>query len=401
MSKTILKRLTDPIDLDAAYKFRHQEWWNNMSYDEMHKRFNLPKDHYNEPFQMLEWALINEDDKNSPPEILSTLAIYKRASIAKVKGQPIKHINSYTIMMVVTPKDNRGKGYCGRMVTLLNKEIDKMQKEENEADCEYNFTTLWSEVGKYYEAFGFKTLPSTEFVITLTDVPQEKLAKFVPDKAITWLTEKDYASFVEEDRKQIYKDIEKATEEDGKTRVCILPETNLYTFFLSHNSHQYHLDNPDKLPKKDINGKETDIGIFDISGAKYGDSVSMMWTHGFMFGEKRLKVSRILIDSKVKDTITKAELLEALVKLLEAAVYESVKWGLGSIAIWVGDLPVYFGNSGESIVLDDIKSAWNAKHGTELNAIVQERKATVPMIRPYGDLNKDMEWFYCGYYPWR
>lgn len=391
----ILQSITSDDDLETAYRIRHAQWSNSIPFETFKHQRDQTAASYQKPWEITHWALVdkeNERDESGRLNILSSLALYPRPSFLKVKGQPVdEKLVSQTIIMVVTPPQHRGNGYASKMLAETAKVIDKDASSDK-----INFSTLWSDVGEFYSIFGYKSLPAEELFIDISSTstePEDDLAKYdaqftsLPD--FSWFSPNIFDDFSKDDKAQILQDIEELTEKDGTTRVALIPDPDFYRFFTSNaalataRSHSDQVENP----SPDLSSLSP---LFKV-GAKY-KYVSVLWDIGVR--TKGVTLVRVKIDSSVRSVISKEDVIDSIVVLLDAAVSQGLKWGLGNISYWKGDLPL-----GVDLTLQEIANAWNKK--ATQSAIVQIRKPTIPAIRLSNGYDSNVEWFAPGYYPWR
>ncbi|VVT54245.1 uncharacterized protein SAPINGB_P003979 [Magnusiomyces paraingens] len=391
----ILKQVDSPEDLTAAGRIQHGQWYNQISFDKFNDKVKFISSTYSKPLDSTQWVLLDSETPtkdNGQLNILSSLVLFPRPVTVVEKGKAPQEVISPSIMAVVTPPEYRGKGYASHLLREITKIIDQQAK-----DNKVNFSTLWSEVGEYYSAFGYKSLTPEELYIDLSEAAPVESTFYTDLDEFSWLGTADFENLAQVDKTKLIKEMITATEGDGITRVAINPDADFFRFFWGSSTFDAHTTYPEIIPALPVIG-EIDDEYFPLkTGARYGP-VYIIWE--INFGSDTVRVVRIHIDDT--STLTSQELANHLAVLLGAAVSQAFKWKLSSVTFWKGDTPV---GSGTDFTLEDVKVAFNAANAEKeraAEAAVVVRKLTVPMIRISNEYNKTpVEWHSPGYYPWR
>lgn len=402
MSSIKFKQLETPDELEKANITRYMQWLSYLALDDVKDRGSLTEKYYEKPWDLSHWGVVKTNGNEKEDIVLSSLGFYSRPSIVKIKGKKPQEATSHSVIMVVTHHEHRKKGYASQLLEGVVKEIDKAQSKVTPPN-QVNFSTLWSDVGEYYSAFGYKSIAPVELVINIDS--DKRLLNNDSYANIHWITEKDFNKLAQEEKKNMLEEIDAATEKDGITRVALTPTADCYRYFFVNGSHDAFTKYPEMFSHTGVKkGKDMDLGMLTSvfrPGARYG-SVSMLWD--IKFKSSSITILRTTIDNDERNASTpedlvskRKEILENIVVLLEVAVEEAKKWKLTSITFWRGDVPV---SKGLNIGLEDIKTAWNQKHQKGFEASIQTRTLTIPMIRFAGNEKLPVEWFSPGYYPW-
>lgn len=344
------------------------------------------------------WRLEILDEATGEWKMASSCETLNRPAFYKVKGKPVQETTSISIGAVFTPEEYRGKGYARKLLNHVIEQFDikdgdfKHHFESlNDEQFQNSFSVLWSDVGHYYDSFGYKLSTNLELVIPLTSEPiKEKL-----DSKIEWFTEDDVAKFSDADQKQFMDDLDHLTEQDGIPRAVIKPSkevhqmTHARAHFVAPLLRSHLVDKkPEEITKK--------IKTVEYFGAKCGP-VQMLWTQDI--GNNKLNVIRVMVDSQVRDSIAPKQVLESIVALLEAAAHDAKKWELSKITMWAQDLPFK-----PKLSLQEVRDAWNAKHGDTESGKLSDREDSWPMMRPHGGRKEDgkvqQQLVFDGKYAW-
>lgn len=372
-----------------------------------------------------------------------------RPALYKVAGKPVRTTVIHAIGAVFTPAEYRGKGYAKKLVDYVSKMFDQRHgvfgplydQLESDLDFQNSSSALWSDVGRYYEFFGYKKSSNMELVIHL---PKEHSQNNDRGEHVSWLTEDDVRKLGELDTRQFTRALDYLVEQDGVPRTAITPswEVHEMTHARAHfvapllrrdqvasgvgldrdalvgvdsdsldyvSSSSSSSSGSESEPLTDDESEEQLIGKVDKKGlgaqkvksvkyfgAKSGP-VSMIWSQDI--GNNKLNVLRVVVDDEyIKQNESqdgsqiKQQVLAHFDKLLKAATEDAMLWKLSKITMWEQDVPRVIRTEGPrkgeifvDISLDDVAESWNQynqEHGLGLEAHPEERADSWPMARP-------------------
>ena len=93
------------------------------------------------------WVLVDssEDTTNKPRTILASCETLRKRALVARKGREVEEVISHGVGSVFCRDEFRGKGYAGRMMEELGKNLDEWQQQSGRKT---EFTVLYSDIGK-------------------------------------------------------------------------------------------------------------------------------------------------------------------------------------------------------------------------------------------------------------
>lgn len=349
------------------------------------------------------WAMV------SACETLTRPALYKAGP-----GTPVRDTICHSIGAVFTPEEHRGKGYARKMLDLVIAKFD----EGDASDSDYaesfaelragagahdspevwrervasSFSVLWSDVGLYYEKFGYTASGHLELVIKLG----EKDALPAVESRVELLREEDEKAFSVADAAQFAAQLEHMVERDGVPRCALVPSravhemTHARAHFVAPLLRPHLFEEPPRPLSKAGLDVVKNVEHF---GART-DALGMLWAQDI--GNNKLNVLRTMVTAT--PTPSKEEVAAEVVTLLRAAVGDARAWELGKVTVWEQDVP-RDGQTGDALVtLAELAAAWNGS-GSGLRAEVCEREDSWPMARPFRGAG-EQKFVFDGKYAW-
>lgn len=165
-----LREVTSPEEIRDTRAFSHLEWGAFLSIEDYNHREEVVLG--NTPMcknRLKSWGLYIEDGTR-----VAACETLERPSLVQKKGEQVKSTSTFSIGAVFTPKQFRGKGYASVMMrqmasgipykpTLSDAEIIKATGV-SEVDQSLRSTPLWSDVGTFYEKFGWMGTTDLQYV---------------------------------------------------------------------------------------------------------------------------------------------------------------------------------------------------------------------------------------------
>ncbi|CAM1511678.1 Fc.00g091910.m01.CDS01 [Cosmosporella sp. VM-42] len=203
----------------------HPQWGTALSLQSyLDREFHLLEGPLSNDGGQTQWMLT---DGNLPPNerpILASCDTLKKASLVSKDGA-LKEGISHGVASVFTFPECRGRGYAGKLMTLLGKELERQQKEK---DGNALFSVLYSDIGKnFYNKVGWNPFESSHLEFPTTN-PENSL-----DEALKPITYADLPALAARDEQLIRKQLSTPS---LKTRLVILPNSD------SLNWHLYRED---------------------------------------------------------------------------------------------------------------------------------------------------------------
>lgn len=165
-----LREITSPDEIRDTRSFSHLEWGAFLSIDDYNHREEIVLGHT--PMcknRLKSWGLYIEDGTR-----VAACETLERPALVQCKDGKIKSTSTFSIGAVFTPKEHRGKGYASVMMkqmasgipfkpTLTDADIIKATGV-SDVDQTLRVTPLWSDVGTFYEKFGWIGTTDLQYV---------------------------------------------------------------------------------------------------------------------------------------------------------------------------------------------------------------------------------------------
>ncbi|CDR42735.1 CYFA0S10e01706g1_1 [Cyberlindnera fabianii] len=132
----------------------------------------------------------------------------------------LKEIVAPCIGGVYTIPEHRGKGYAGQMITLLNEYWNERLDKDG-------FMFLYSEVGSYYEKFGYEDLEVPVHEIT---IPHDYTPS-VENSAFHYLKYEEYQKLVDHRYASVKESLIAKAKKENKVLYSLIPSMDIYSWF--------------------------------------------------------------------------------------------------------------------------------------------------------------------------
>lgn len=221
----------------------------------------------------------------------------------------IEPVLSVCIGGVYTIPEHRGKKFAQLMITQLNEYYDKLSQRPGASSfLKWKFMFLYSEVGDYYEKFGYVSEHVPLHSITQLD---DLYKLYCEDSKGRYLSFDDYEDLVSLQKTQFKAGLKSLHSVQGKSYVfTVEPSLDIYKWF-QHRDVFLSQKFQDKPPSK--------------FGFRLEDDSHIIWHHHWL--ERSLYVLKVY----VKGDHEKESVLQ---KLLGACVKEAKAAGLSHIEFW-------------------------------------------------------------------
>lgn len=358
--------LTDPERIKNCHVNNYKEWGTCLTPEQyLGRERGIRAFIEKHGFKITYWALEQLEEASGEWTIVSACETLTRPSLIKYKGEPVRENVSHSVGAVFTPKENRGKGYAKLLLSGVTEQLangwlvpDTMTKDDT-------LVALWSDVGAFYEQFGYYKTDTTE-----VQIPLEAAAKTEWPEGLTKLGMADLAQCGIEEEKCMSGYIDRATEQDGTPRYVLPTRPGVMELMAWRAEYQgRHVTGRDKGPQ--------------VYGAATADSW-LIWHQDFGSNTQYIMRahSRATTDRAMKD----------LVALLRAAIADAQDWGMKKIAFWVGDIPF-------DMTLEQVRDAYNASPVPGTEASIADREKSWPMDLRTGK-RANIKWDLDGKYAW-
>lgn len=265
------------------------------------------------------WLLTDGDAAPGERPILASCETLKKPSLVVTKDGDVREVVGHGVASVFTFPEMRGKGYAGKMMELLGKQL-RSQEEKQNGDAV--FSVLYSDIGKkFYNNVGWKPfdsnhlhfpVPSTETVTTTSAKP---------------LTFDDLPPLATVDEQLLRKTL---TPSPTQTRIAIIPNID---------SLHWHLLREDFMCNHIFSGTPTVRGAIYTPPNQPNSRIWAVFTRNFYGGaanpEKNvLNVLRFVVeDENVSDDV----LAEGVKAIMGLAQKEAKEYLCTKIELWNPD----------------------------------------------------------------
>lgn len=277
----------------------------------------------------------------------------------------------------------RGRGYAGRMMLELGKNLEVWQQEEG---CKAHFTVLYSDIGKeFYTKRGWRAKESRHVALPAVGGEENGEGEDHGLK-VKELRADDLKSLCELDEQWLREKIGKFGKEGPDTRVALIPD--VVTMQWHHSREEF--------AAKEVLGRWPDVkgALVDMRNAK---KVWAIWTRTFGAKESgnTLHILRLVVEGEdefgVEEHVNGTEIngdapltdeVRGATAILKAAQREAGRWGMRSVQVW---------NPSQLIV----KAAQSILHETK---IVERDAESITSLMWYG--SGEVEWVGNEKYGW-
>jgi GNAT superfamily N-acetyltransferase len=289
------------------------------------------------------WALVDSASKASPRVLLSTVETLKKRAIVALRDGWAEEITTHGVGSVFCREEYRRRGYAGRMMSELGKELETWQQEKGKRS---RFTVLYSDIGKvgvipfkclgwgpdvfdqkeFYAKSGWIPFPSSH--VSLPPLEGPSPLKDAPQTSP--LYPEDLGRLCRDDEAMLRKNITMFPEGRIKARVALIPDVE--TMQWHHAREEFAaMDFLHKIPH--IKGA--------ISGDDPGHRAWCIWTRVFGSKSSTLHVLRLVIEGEddfgrvfVNGAGAFPKRVSAAAACLRAAQVEAAKWDMQNVEIW-------------------------------------------------------------------
>lgn len=289
-----------------------------------------------------------------------------RKSALLAKNGKVFEVTTHAIGSVFCNPLYRGRGYAGRMMKELGPALRTWQadaKAQNEGLIP--FSILYSDIGNFYERFGWEAFPSSHFEFALgtpNALPNEH------EHGANKIQAEEVPEYCQQDCTLLIKSLQEA--QDSKVRVALVPSTE---------TMQWHHSREDFVTSK----------LFDKSpackGAVSGEPGSRVWAlfTRMYYGHADDDILYIL-RLVVEDGMESEENAQRLKAVLEIAKEEARQWNAVRVDMW-NPTPV-----AKSLI---------AKTGLEFREVARD-KESIPSLLDYQGHQEEIEWVANEKYGW-
>ncbi|CAG8974923.1 hypothetical protein HYALB_00006710 [Hymenoscyphus albidus] len=267
------------------------------------------------------WILTDKTLPENSRPILSSCESLRRHAIISYPNGTTKEVITHGIGSVFCSPDYRGRGYAGRMLSLVREILRTHQKDI--AECP--FSILYSDIGKkFYSGLGWKVFASSHISIPAlrndtgtTNGTTNGTANGTTVTA-TPLTSQELPDLIAQDCTSLKALVPKIAKSTNKPSLAIYPDAQTIEWHHLRESFMASKLFPNR-PLPTINGA--------ISTGDPGSRVWIIFTR--VFGDKFYILRLVMEDST--DSASNAEKLSSV---LNIAREEAAKWDLNSVVLW-------------------------------------------------------------------
>ncbi|KAF5094623.1 hypothetical protein D0Z03_002026 [Geotrichum reessii] len=364
-----LRQITSREEIDFNHSLNFKEWGMGLTIDKyIEREIHLGSQSSCANDGIKFWSYERQDADTGAWIVVSCCETLTRPAMYKVKGVPVRDTTSISIGAVFTPTEHRGKGYAKVMLDLVVEKVDEeegtfKQYEQLSSDAvAHSFSVLWSDVGYYYNKFGYTLTDNRELVFPVPQVASEEETVIAPHK---FIEEADIEDFAVRDTAQFVRDLDTWTEADGITRVAITPSAHVHELTHARVTFLAPLLRPNEH-----------AAIHTVHYGAQHAGVTLLWSQDF--GNNKLNILRVYSDREFAlDSEDEEAFLNTLTVLLQASAREARRWNLKKVTLWRQDLP------GSDIVKAELleKVVARVKADLKYDAKLEDRDGSWPMVR--------------------
>lgn len=272
-----------------------------------------------------QWILTDNASATDRPVLSSCETIKKRAIVSSPDGI-IEDVTAHGVASVFTYPDRRGRGYGGKMMTLLG---EQLAKQEAASPGSARLSILFSDIGsQFYAKDGWMSIGNTHIEFPVGgDMPTDPASP-----SITELGDDDLAALAEKDEQLVRAKLSQplSANSAAKTRVAILPD---------HDTYQWHYRREDFMMRHFLSSPVRVRGaMYTPPSGQPGRRIWALWVRTRYGGAEGHDVFTILhfLRFVVEDeaATTDEELADALRGILAVAQRQAQDAQCRSIDIW-------------------------------------------------------------------
>ncbi|CAO1634197.1 unnamed protein product [Jaminaea pallidilutea] len=195
------------------------------------------------------WVLVPRDDPQGL-DIRSTCLTYRHAALVRERGRVLK-VAAYSIGGVFTPAQHQRRGYAAQVMENVHSELRKLTSTAGETDSAHtskradgrvygrdaSLCVLWSDLGDYYERFGWRNKPYSDTYFSPLALANQSLID-----EVHWITD-DVADealpkLAQADEAVVYQELQR-TSEDDKVFSLLDPEAQSCRYHILQSRLQF------------------------------------------------------------------------------------------------------------------------------------------------------------------
>ncbi|KAI9870525.1 MAG: hypothetical protein M1830_004132 [Pleopsidium flavum] len=346
--------LTHPTDAEkvATWKLNGASWRGALSLPSyLRREEHLANQAFTRNGGLTFWILVDGSSPSSPDKPRKVLSscetLRKRALVADEEGN-IEEVVCQGVGSVFCAPELRERGYAGRMMKELGKELERWQQKE-QTKCQ--FTVLYSDIGKeFYARNGWHPFPSSHVALPpVSSFDQIYQERSLPQSRPLYAS--DLAELCDTDEKLIRRSLS-LQPSNKKTRLALVPDVETMAW---HHAREEFAANELQLREPKIKGA--------IVGNEAGKRAWIIWTRTWNGDPYRkddtdnvLNILRIVVEeeedvgredfhdlvnttngdssSSPNDGAHMRKSVQSVASLLLAAQKEATKFDLSEVQAW-------------------------------------------------------------------
>lgn len=356
------------------------EWGRSMTLESYLARETDSVGPLNRNGGLLGWLLTTAGSKPDDRPLLTSCDTLRKRALVKGKDGEVKDVFAQGVASVFTPKDQRGKGYAGRMMGLLAHTLAARANEDEEdasgGKTPALFSILFSDVGKeFYAKKGWKAFPSTHFKFPVTATQDYPLPE-----GVEYITSEDEIAQLSARDETLLRDrLRNQPTDPSRVTVAIIPD----------NDHMLWHFNRENIGSKALYPSEPTP---QVHGARVtiGDGATRAWAlwarklRDADIEKNTLYFLRLVIESP--ESVSDKELGEAIGKLVTAAKREAKSTKCSKVQMWSPE--------------ERVKRVVDAQQGLDAEYVVRETDS-ISSLAWFGEESVDnVDWVIPEQYAW-
>lgn len=274
-------------------------------------------------FVLRDTALPNESKFS---QIVSSCETLNRPGFCYGASGTIEDMLVICIGGVFTPEQYRGRRYASTMIHKLNEFYDRVREKYAAANSKFwinSVTTLYSEVGTYYEPMGYHSMHVPIHCITEFDKMLEIYCHNSTTKSETRVLKYNaYEDLVHCQRLKFEKSLKQLKDANPDSFVfSVVPDISLYNWFAMRDAFTGA-----KLHQRSIEHDKICYGV------ALEDNSHILWFHDW--SESHLVILKVHIEQE-----REGENDEKLKKLIRGAIEEAIHSNFHELEFWDEEIP--------------------------------------------------------------
>ncbi|KAG5979557.1 hypothetical protein E4U55_005019 [Claviceps digitariae] len=265
----------------------------------------------------------NNTNNASGRQILSSLETYRKRAIVRDPNGTVRDVTAHGIATVFTAPENRRKGYCSKLLSLLADELTHQQSHEPGSA---EFSILFSDIGKtFYAQQQWTPFPSTHLSFSVN--PSTTTTTTTQDDCLTLITDDNLPTIAQLDEQTLRTKLAHPPLPPHTLRAAILPDLATY---------EWHFARAAILTSRLLGRAPTVHGAIYTPPGRPHSRVWILWSASVPGASHSpdQNVLNMLHVALEDPAIPEEDLSRALHSIMRVAQTEAQQWHCPKIHMW-------------------------------------------------------------------